>query len=316
MHFKPPWWLSNPHAQTIWSTLTQRKVRLTEQWERVELPDGDFLDLTWDASNWNQLDKPLVLILPGLEGSIHSTYAKGLMQALSNQEFRPVFMHHRGCSGVPNRFARSYHSGKTDDIAFIAEKLKNANPSTTLQAIGISLGGNALLKWLGETGGNNPLDSAIAISVPFNLPIVANRLMTGFSRIYQAWLLRKLKRNIKLKIDKSTYPLKFKEIKTIRTFWQFDNLVTAPLHGFNDVHDYYKKASCRQYLGEIAKPTLIIHAKDDPFMTPEIIPSENELSKSTRLLLSDCGGHVGFIKGLRSKSWLEENLPEFLHSHL
>jgi len=185
--FKSAWWLNNPHLQTLWPALLRQPIKnLMLTRERFELPDGDFVDLEWSGEG----EKPLVLILHGLEGSIESHYAKGMILALNQQGWRAVFMHFRSCSGEPNRLPRSYHSGDTGDLDVIVRALRAREPRVPLAAIGFSLGGNVLLKWLGETGENNPLVAATAISVPFELHKTITRINQGFSRIYQKHLLR------------------------------------------------------------------------------------------------------------------------------
>lgn len=313
--FTPAWWLRNTHAQSIWPTIVPRIITFQESWERIELPDGDFIDIVWNQANKEDTQKPIVVILHGLGGSLQSTYAKGLIQALSINNLRPVFMHYRGCSGVPNRLPRGYHSGDTGDIAFLVDYLRKTHNPPAIGAIGVSLGGNVLLKWLGETGTANPLDAIVAVSPPFELPSVANRLMHGFSRIYQWSLIRDLIKKDKIKFQNIPCPFDIKTLDNVRNFWQYDDLVTAPLHGFKDVHEYYRISSCRQYLSGITKPTLIIHSIDDPFMSPDAIPQAEELSKTTTFDLVKFGGHLGFIEGLwpgNAEYWLDKRIPEWL----
>ena len=312
--FKSAWWLCSPHAQTVWSTLFRKPDEMNELWERVELSDGDFLDLVWDKDNANQYEKPIIVLLHGLGGNIQSTYAKGLMKAISHLGMRPVLMQFRGASGVPNRLPRGYHSGETGDVAFIINFLKERCEGH-IGCVGISIGANMLIKWLGETGVQNPLKVAVAVSPPFELASVANKLMQGFSRVYQWWLLRKLIKDKKIKFSRMASPIDLSGLDKVANFWEYDDMITAPMFGFADVQDYYKKSSCRQFLPNIAVPTLIIHAKDDPFMTPEAIPDKNELSDTTQLELSLHGGHVGFISGNvigKAVYWLEHRIPSFL----
>ena len=309
--FKPAWWLPGPHLQTLWPTFCRRKLKNLElRRERFELPDGDFLDLDWVGEKG-----PLVLLLHGLEGSVRSPYAEGMLQALLKKGWRGLFIHFRGCSGEPNRLERGYHSGETQDLAAVVAMVKAREPSTLLAAIGYSLGGNVLLKWLGETGENNPLSAACAVSVPFELAKAAQRFQEGFSRLYQWHLLRCLRKSISRKFQQNG-PLNLAAIKTIR---DFDEQFTAPLHGFKGADDYYERSSCRQYLAKIKVPTLLLHAQDDPFMTKEVIPKNEELSAQVQLELSLSGGHVGFISGKlpwKSEYWLEQRVPQFLQAYL
>lgn len=310
--FKPAWWLRGPHLQTLWSTLFRRR-RISIPWhkERVELADGDFIDLAWNTITGG----PIVMILHGLEGSLYSPYATGMMEALTRQKCRAVLMHFRSCSGELNRLPRMYHSGETEDVAEVVRYLLTHEPKTPIAAVGFSIGGNVLLKWLGETGANNPLAAAVTISVPFELENSVDRLNHGFSRIYQRHLLRCLQKKIVAKCDAQRLPFSLPPIMTLRTIREFDEHVTAPLHGFHNAKNYYRIASCRQYLKQVRVPTLLLQAKDDPFMTEKAIPAPHELPDKVTLEVYEHGGHVGFISGWipgRARYWLEDRVPLFL----
>lgn len=312
--FRPPWWLRNPHLQTLWPYLLRRAPRTGFFRERLELPDGDYVDL-----DWARRDGPfLVLILHGLEGSSRSPYAAGLLRALSRCGWQAVLMHFRGCSGEINRLPRSYHSGETGDVAYVVDALRARQPRTPLAVVGFSLGGNVLLKWLGETGVNAPLAAAVAVSVPFDLSKAALRLDQGFSRLYQWKLLRSLKRKTAVKFSQMSAPVKLGPLSALKSFRRFDDRVTAPLHGFRDADHYYAEASSRRYLRHIRVPTLVIHALDDPFMTPDTPPQPAEVSPTTILETSRRGGHVGFVCGppWRPKYWHEQRICEFLTERL
>jgi len=313
--FKPAWWLRNPHLQTVWATVTRRQTKIETQRERLELPDGDYLDLDWAGTGHG----PIVLILHGMGGSIESPYSRGFLRAITENGWRGVLMHFRGCSGEPNRLPRLYHSGETEDIAYVVQTLKNREPDTPLAAIGVSLGGSVLINWLGKHKKDKLLVASVAISVPFELKKAANHINKGLSRFYQWYILRDLRRTIinKFKIMKA--PIDFGDIERLNTFWEFDNKITAPLHGFLDVHDYYEKASCRPYLKQIEIPTLILQARDDPFMSPDVIPEPQELSEQVTLEVSETGGHVGFVAGTipwRPVYWMEQRAIEYLKEHL
>ncbi len=315
--FEPAWWLRNAHAQTVWATIMRPEIPLDLQPQRIELPDGDFIDLFWDNASAGDLHKPIVLILHGLAGSIKSPYAFGLMNAISHSGWRPVFMHFRGSSGEPNRLARYYHSGDTADVAFVVNHLKEKNPNAAISAVGVSLGGNVILKWLGETGTRNSLSGAVAVSVPFELNQATKIMDQGFSKIYQWRLLKQLRQDVQMKFSNNNLicPFDLEHLSRVKNFQEFDDLVTAPLHNFHDANDYYARSSSRQFLPEIKVKTLIIHAEDDPFMPKSVIPTEKELSASTILEISKEGGHVGFISGNkfgRANYWLERRIPEFL----
>jgi hypothetical protein len=194
--------------------------------------------------------------------------------------------------------------------------LHRREPSTPLAAVGYSLGGNVLLKWLGETGATTPLRAAAAVSVPFLLADSATRLEQGFSRLYQWSLVRRLRKVTIEKNRRRPLPIDVENIHRFRTFRQFDEHVTAPLHGFDGADHYYRVASSRQYLSGIRLPTLILHSRDDPFMTPDTAPAPGEMSASTVLEMYPAGGHVGFVGGpwpWQARYWLEERIPSFLH---
>ncbi len=313
--FNPTWWLSNRHLQTIFPSLLRKRPTISLTSERLELPDGDFIDLEWTQRNHG----PLIIVLHGLEGNLQSHYVCGLLKALQTHGFNVVFMYSRGCSGEPNRLARRYHAGETGDIHHVLSVLSKREPDRPIAAVGISLGGNALLKYLGEQGGNTQIKAAVAVSVPFDLNISASALEHGFARYYQRHLVDKLKTAIAEKHRTVSLPFPLPDLDQVHTLRQFDDQITAPLHGFNGVDDYYTQSSCRQYLKNIRIPTLILHAKDDPFMTPAAIPGKDELSGSIDLHLTEHGGHVGFIHGnppIKPHYWLEESIPAWLKQGL
>jgi len=315
--FKPAWWLPNAHLQTIWPALVRRAIKnLILERERLELPDGDFIDLDWVGRDQKG---PLILVLHGLEGSIESHYSKGILLAIQQQGWRGLFMHFRGCSEEPNRLPRSYHSGDTKDLAFLIQTLRKREPGIHLAAIGYSLGGNVLLKWLGETGKENPLKAAIAISVPFELQKASHRIQRGFSRFYQWYFLKCLRERLEYKFKKVNPNIDISHLNRVQTMMDFDDKLTAPLHGFSGAEEYYSLSSSRQYLREIRVPTLIVHAKDDPFMSEDVIPESMELSAYVQFELTDAGGHVGFVSGKypwKPEYWLEQRIPGFLAQYL
>jgi predicted alpha/beta-fold hydrolase len=229
-------------------------------------------------------------------------------------------MHFRGCSGEPNRLRHSYNAGSTSDLGYVINLLRQREPDIHLACVGYSIGGNVLLKWLGESGAAAPLQAAVAVSVPFLLSAAAERMQRGFSRIYQAYLLHHLRSSYRRKFRiQANPPVSLSELRKLKDFFTYDDSVTAPLHGYTGVDDYYARASCRQYLKGIEIPTLILHASDDPFMLPSAVPTEDELSDSVILELSSSGGHVGFVSGSvpwRSVYWLEQRIPAFLAEYL
>lgn len=302
--------MRGPHAQTIWSSLIRRKPRLNIECQRVELSDGDFIDLAWSGPKEGRT----VLILHGLEGSLNSSYASGIMYALKQRGYRTCLMHFRGCSGQPNRLPQWYHSGLSEDPQRILEFLREQMNIELYAAIGFSLGGNVLLKWLGEQGAAIPLQRAAVMSVPFRLEHSARRMGEGISRIYQWYLVSSLQKKYKTKFADMASPLDV-DINTLNTFWKFDDKVTAPLHGFKDVNDYYTRASSRQFIPRIHVPTLILHASDDPFMYADTVPLPDELPENVWLELTGHGGHVGHVSGVipgLAKYWGEQRLVEWI----
>lgn len=278
----------------------------------MELRDGDFLDFDWLDGQSDFF----VVLLHGLEGSIESHYIKGMMNTFQKLGIKVGVLHFRGCSGEHNRLVRSYHSGVSDDVnealAILAELGFDVR-----HLIGYSLGGNVLLKWLGEFSNNNQVKSAVAVSVPLLLDECANAIECGFSKIYLYHLLKTLKQKTlyKHKQFENKFKIDAREVRNINTFWEFDEKVTAKLNGFKGAEDYYYQVSSRRFLSSITTPTLIIHAKDDPFMNENVIPDEAEFSSTIQFELSAKGGHVGFIEGdwpWRANYYLEKRIPEFL----
>jgi len=306
MDFESACCRSNPHIQTLWPSLFRRSITLTLQRERIELPDGDYVDLDWGENTHG----PVAIIFHGLEGSGKSGYVCGLMNALNHQGWRTVVMNFRGCSGEPNRLARAYHSGDTGDIGFIINLLRQRIPNETMVAVGYSLGGNALLKYLGETGSYNKLEAAVAVSVPFDLDNAAQTLRQSALGLYQHHLLKSLKQTVLNKQMLLEPIIDINAALKSKTFHEFDHIVTAQLHGFSGVDDYYASSSSKQYIAAIQTPTLILHAQDDPFLSPSAIPNSKDLPNSVELSVSSHGGHVGFID--KHGYWLERRIPNFL----
>jgi predicted alpha/beta-fold hydrolase len=312
--FRPAWWCRNRHLQTLLPLLSKQPLPPLRR-ERLELPDGDFLDLDWTPRG----SGPCVLVLHGLEGSVESHYARRILRAIGDAGWQGVLMHFRGCSGEPNRLARRYHSGETGDLEYVVEVLRKRDRRTPLAVIGYSLGGNVLLKWLGENGDHVPVTTAVAISVPFMLDRLADHMNHGFARFYQAHLVRSLVKNTLSKRTLLAGRIDIRRVPKLHSFWEFDDAVTAPLHGFENARRYYQASSSRPFIGRIRIPTLILHARDDPFMVPEVIPQDEELGPGVQLELTEGGGHVGFIEGgtpWHPRYWLERRIVDYLRQHL
>ncbi|MEX0977178.1 MAG: hydrolase [Woeseia sp.] len=319
--FKPARWLRNRHLQTIFPSLPLPRSPWPKlQREMLDLPDGDITVIDWLAnSTETQETAPLLIILHGLESSARSSYARQLLQAASQRGWRAGVLHFRDCGDYRNRLPRRYHAGETNDLRYFLHKLRTGNHRGPIMAVGYSLGGNVLLKYLGESGVDTPLLSAAAISVPLNLHCCSDALNKGFSKVYQLYLLRRMKNAVRRKFDPHTAAFDWQRAMNAGSFAEFDDAVTAPLHGFADKDDYYDRCSSSRFLSRIERPTLIINALDDPFMSPEIIPAESELSDSVTLEVSAYGGHVGFIDGgspWQPHYYLPQRILEFLDSTL
>lgn len=317
--FRPAWWCRNPHLQTVWRRALGARPSLAYRRERIDTPDGDFLDLDWtDAGNLDP-SAPIVFVLHGLEGCSLSKYVVGLLAAVSPLGCRGVAMNFRSCSGELNRLPRFYHSGETTDLAFVTSIISARHPLAPIVIIGFSLGGNVLLKWLGENGERIPdsVAAAAAVSVPYDLEIAARHIDLGMNRsVYAAAFLRTLKEKMLEKIRRFPGLFDPPSIRAIRSFAEFDERVTAPLHGFQDARDYWRRSSSAGYLAAIRRPTLLLSAHDDPFLPGEYLP--HAIAASSRWLTPEFhrhGGHVGFVAGavpFRSRYWTDIRLARFV----
>ncbi|EQB4443337.1 hydrolase [Pluralibacter gergoviae] len=318
--FHPMRGVSNRHLQTMLPRLIRRRVQFEPHWQRLDLPDGDFIDLAWSEDPYQARHKPRLVVFHGLEGSLHSPYAHGLVHAAMQQGWLGVVMHFRGCSGEPNRARRIYHSGETEDGSWFLSWLRREFGNAPTAAVGYSLGGNMLACLLAKEGDSVPLDAAVIVSAPFMLEACCYHMDKGFSRVYQRYLLNLLKANAsrKLKAYPGTLPVDLKRLKSVRRIREFDDLITSKIHGFADAIDYYRQCSAMPVLSQITRPTLIIHAKDDPFMDHYSIPAQEELPNNIHYQLTEHGGHVGFVGGTlrRPEMWLEKRIPDWLKQFL
>ena len=318
--FRPARGLSNRHLQTLMPALgVVSTPRPRKRREIVALPDGDTLAVDWLAQESAGKDAPVLIVLHGLEGSSDSSYARGLLQAAGDAGWHAAVMHFRDCGDHRNSLQRRYHAGETGDIEYFIHHVRRRYGDNRLFLAGFSLGGNALLKYLGENAGRADADAAVAVSVPFELQRASDAISKGFSRFYQWHLMRNMKRALARKFAPGNAPFDYARAMNSKTFEQFDDLVTAPLHGFDGKDHYYTASSCRQFLGAIEKPTLIIHAIDDPFMSEDMIPSQDELSDSVTLQLTEHGGHVGFVTGnspFSLRPWLPARIIGFFAAQL
>lgn len=317
--FRPARLLRAAHAQTIFGRLLRREGRLPLRRERLETPDGDFLDLDY-APEPTAAQAPLVLLLHGLEGSARRGYAVNVYRALARRGVASVGMNFRSCSGEVNRTARFYHSGETGDLRFVIQHLRSRFPGRRLGAIGFSLGGNALLKYLGEEGEQATLAAAVAVSVPFDLAAGARNMEASrMGRFYTSLFLKTLREKAEIKRELLDGKVDLERIRAARSFPEFDDAATAPLHGFAGAADYYARSSSAAYLERIRIPTLLIHSKDDPFLPSEAIPSDAiEANPCLRAIITERGGHVGFVGGSPWSPvfWAEREAARFLAARL
>jgi len=294
--YRAPFWLPGGNAQTIYAaTLAPRPV-VHYRRERWETPDGDFIDLDWIDGAGNA---PLLVLFHGLEGDSRGHYALSLMAAVRRHGWRGVVVHFRGCSGEMNRLPRAYHSGDAAEIDWILRRLKAGSPGTPLYAMGVSLGGNALLKWLGEQGSaaQPVLQAAAAVSAPVDLHAAGRALDSGFNLIYTRRFLATLRRKALEKLARHPGICDAAAVRGAATLHRFDHVFTAPLHGFASADDYWTRASSKPWLAHIRVPTLLLNARNDPFLPASALPSQREVAADVLLEFPGHGGHVGFVTG-------------------
>jgi predicted alpha/beta-fold hydrolase len=313
--YRAPWWLPGGHLQTIYPALFLRGPAPRYRRERWPTPDGDFVDADWLEG---EPRAPLVVLFHGLEGGSRSHYAASLMRHLRTLGWRGVVPHFRGCSGELNRLPRAYHSGDADEIGWMLAEAAARSASGQVYAAGVSLGGNALLKWLARSGGQAAalVAKAAAVSTPMVLRVAGDGLARGFNRVYSRHFLRPLKRKSLAKLALFPGLYDADAVRRARNLRQFDDVVTAPLHGFRDADDYWSRASSKPDLGRIAIPTLIVHARNDPFLPGAHLLDPAQLPACVRLELSASGGHAGFVVGPwpGRLDWLPRRLTRFFDS--
>jgi uncharacterized protein len=307
--YRPPLWLPGGHAQTIFPALFRKIVPVTCLRERLELDDGDFLDLEWSGRN-----RPKLAILShGLEGHLHGGYIQGMAAALVKIGYDVLAWNFRGCGDEPNRLLSFYHSGATHDLAAVIDHAEKSHPAKSIDLIGFSLGGNMTLKYLGECGTGLPgkIRRSVAFSVPCDLADSSDKLSSFANRLYMDRFLRSLRKKLQVKNQAHPGKLNLDGLEMIRSFQQFDDRFTAPLHGFKDANDYWTRSSCRQFIPAISIPTLLVNAANDPFLGTKCYPREEaENSESFYFEIPKTGGHVGFPE--TGGYWSERRAVEFL----
>ena len=318
--YRAPWWLGNPHLQTLWGRFLRRAPVQETDLERLDTPDGDFLDLHHLPG---PEDAPILVLLHGLEGGIHSHYIQGLLGQAKSRRWRATVIVFRSCGPEMNRARRSYHSGETADLGLVIRHLTRQHSRSPLLLAGASLGGNVLLKYLGEQGADvqNNIRGAVAISVPFDLGSASRHIGKGFARVYQRHFLRSLRRKARLKLI--TYPgiIPEEKLAGASTLYDFDDVFTAPVHGFEGADDYYGRSSSLQWLSKISVNTLLLSAVDDPFLPAQVLDEVRTAARGSACVdieFTPRGGHVGFVGGSPTAPsyYLEQRAGDFLARQL
>jgi predicted alpha/beta-fold hydrolase len=323
--YTPAWWVPGAHLQTLWGKLARRPPNVVTRAERWTTPDDDELEIRrLDAPNGSGPDVPRLLVLHGLEGTIRSHYLRGLLDQARRRGWAADVLIFRGCNGQGPRAARFYHSGETGDLDFVIRRLVRDHPTQPIVTAGFSLGGNVLLKWLGEQGSGLPpqVKAAAAVSVPYDLERGSRHIERGVSRLYTRHFLATLREKALRKL--AQHPGLFDEsrLSEARTLYDFDETVTAPIHGFKGASDYYSRSSSLQFLSGIRRPTLLLSAYDDPFLPRDVLVSVAKVARANSCLALDLhehGGHVGFVAGRwpwRPIYYAEERVAGFLSTAL
>jgi predicted alpha/beta-fold hydrolase len=293
-----PTWLPGGHAQTIVAAKLVPRPEVLYRRERLEAPDGDFVDLDFALPEPAQANAPLLVLFHGLEGSSGSHYALALMRAAADRGWRGVVVHFRGCSGEPNRLPRAYHSGDSDEADWVLRRVHASYPGAALHAVGISLGGNVLAKWLGERAENAAFVTAAAsIGSPLDLVAGGEAISRGFNRLYTRMFLATLKPKVTEKLRRFPGLLDAQRLRAVRTMFDFDDFYTAPVHGYAGALDYWTRASGKPWLPGVRVPHLVLNALNDPFVPATSLPQPGQVSRFVTLEQPAQGGHIGFPRG-------------------
>ncbi len=313
--YRAPRWLAGGHAQTIWPYFL-RRPHVSMRRERVDTPDGDFWLFDWLDAPVSNADAPLVVLFHGLEGSSASHYARALFARLAALGWRGVVPHFRGCADAPNRLPRAYHSGDFEEVAAMLDAVRARAPrDVPVWACGVSLGGSALLNWLGRAGmgARAIVARAAAVSAPIDLMAAGQAIDRGLNRLYASHFLHTLKPKALSMAQRFPGRIDASAVARVRSMWAFDDVVTSRLHGFADTADYWTRASCKPWLASIRVPTLVLNARNDPFVPGESLPGPADVADHVVLEQPAQGGHVGFMTGPMPGrlDWLPNRLVAF-----
>jgi len=315
--YKHAWWLPGAHLPTLWGKKGRRQHAMHERVEQWPTPDGDHLSIA--RAGTIASGRPHLLLLHGLEGSVHSNYAQGLMAQALGRGWSADLMLFRACDGFINSQRRMYHSGETGDLDFVVRSLIRQHPDIDLRLVGVSLGGNVLMKWLGEQGESlvSNVVRAAGVSVPYDLAAGSRYLERGLGPKYVSFFMKSLKAKTLAKREKFPDLCDWGRLMTARTFWEFDDAVTGPVHGFAGAADYYARSSSMGFLGNIRRPTLLMAAADDPFVPSFVLDNVRKVTCDNDFLSCEFtrrGGHVGWTSGQpwNPRYYMEERVVEWL----
>lgn len=315
--YRHAWWLPGAHIPTVWGKKVRTQPAVHDRIERWITPDDDHLSLA--RAGTIRPGVPHLLVLHGLEGTVRSNYAQGLLAQARARGWSADLMLFRSCDGVINKARRLYHSGETSDIDFVVRTLISQHPDIDIRVVGVSLGGNVALKWLGEQGEQLPANvtCAAGVSVPYDLAAGSRYLERGLGPLYTAHFMRRLRAKTLAKLERYPDLCDRDALMRAKTFWEFDGCVTGPVHGFADANDYYTRSSSMQFIGNICRPTLLFNAVDDPFLPASVLDEARMAAKGNgylRLEFPKRGGHVGWTEGSpwSPSYYMEEHVVSWL----
>ena len=319
--YTPAWWVPGAHARTLWGKLVRRSPPLVTRVERWPTGDGDEIELhRLEPLGPRATHGGRLLVLHGLEGTIRSHYLRGLLGLAQRRGWLADALIFRTCNGEMTRARRLYHSGETTDLDRVVRRLIRSHPGQALVLVGFSLGGNVLLKWLGEQGQGAPPEvrAAAAVSVPYDLERGSRFIEHGFARVYTRHFLRTLRAKARVKLERDPGLFDGSALERARTLFDFDDVVTAPVHGFEGATDYYRRSSSLRFMESIRRPTFLLSAYDDPFLPADVLQEVERIARGSRYLTAEFhqrGGHVGFISGRvpwAPRYYAEERVLDFL----